>query len=88
MFNPVASPDASLLLKAAGESSVRPCVHARSLQSCPTLCDPMDGSSLGSSVHGILQARIRSGLPCLSPGDLSDTGIEPNSLVSLALAGS
>ena len=27
-------------------------------QSCPTLCDPMDGSLLGSSVHGILQARI------------------------------
>ena len=27
-------------------------------QSCPTLCDPMDCSSPGSSVHGILQARI------------------------------
>ena len=27
-------------------------------QSCPILCDPMDCSSLGSSVHGILQARI------------------------------
>ena len=26
-------------------------------QSCPTLCDPMDCSPLGSSVHGILQAR-------------------------------
>ena len=31
---------------------------AKSLQSCPTLCDPIDGSSLGSSVPGILQARI------------------------------
>ena len=31
---------------------------ARSLQSCPTLCDPIDGSPLGSSVPGILQARI------------------------------
>ena len=30
---------------------------ARSLQSCPTLCDPIDGSPLGSSVPGILQAR-------------------------------
>ena len=29
-----------------------------SLQSCPTLCDPMDCSPPGSSVHGILQARI------------------------------
>ena len=27
-------------------------------QSCPTLCDPWDGSPSGSSVHGILQARI------------------------------
>ena len=27
-------------------------------QSCPTLCDPMDCSPPGSSVHGILQARI------------------------------
>ena len=27
-------------------------------QSCPTLCDPMDCSLLGSSLHGILQARI------------------------------
>ena len=28
------------------------------VRSCPTLRDPMDGSPLGSSVHGILQARI------------------------------
>ena len=30
---------------------------AKSLQSCPTLCDPIDGSPTGSSVPGILQAR-------------------------------
>ena len=30
---------------------------AKSLQSCPTLCDPIDGSPLGSSVPGTLQAR-------------------------------
>ena len=30
---------------------------AKSLQSCPTLCDPRDGSSPGSSVPGILQAK-------------------------------
>ena len=29
---------------------------AKSLQSCPTLCDPIDGSPLGSPVSGILQA--------------------------------
>ena len=34
------------------------CMHTKSLQSCPTLCDPMDCSPPGSSVHGILQARI------------------------------
>ena len=31
---------------------------AKSLQLCPTLCDPIDGSSPGSPVSGILQARI------------------------------
>ena len=30
---------------------------AKSLQSCPTLCNPIDGSSPGSTVPGILQAR-------------------------------
>ena len=31
---------------------------AKSLQSCPTLCDPIDGSPPGSSVPGILQAKV------------------------------
>ena len=31
---------------------------AKSLLSCPTRCDPMDGSLPGSSVHGIFQARV------------------------------
>ena len=42
------------------------CVYkstAESLQSCPTLCDPIDGSPPGSPVPGILQARTLSGLP-------------------------
>ena len=38
--------------------SLDPCVPAKSLQSCLTLCNPMDCSLPGSSVHGILQARI------------------------------
>ena len=33
------------------------CMHAKSLQSCPTLCNPTDGSPPGSPVHRILQAR-------------------------------
>ena len=31
---------------------------AKSLQLCPTLCDPIDGSPPGSSIHGIFQARV------------------------------
>ena len=33
-------------------------VVAKSLQSCPTVCDPIDGSPPGSPVPGILQARV------------------------------
>ena len=43
-----------------------------------TLCDPMDYSPPGSSVHGIFQARILGGLPFLSPGTLPDQGIAGN----------
>ena len=34
------------------------CVHAKSLELCLTLCDPVDSSPPGSSVHGTLQARV------------------------------
>ena len=50
-------------------------------QSCLTLCDPMDCSPPGSSVHGISQARILEWLPFPPPGDLTDLGIEPKSPV-------
>ena len=40
---------------------------AKSLQSCPTLCHPIDGSPPGSPVPGILQAENWSGLPFPSP---------------------
>jgi len=63
------------------------CVLAKSLQSCPTLCDPMDYSLPGSSVHGILQARILEWVPFPSPGDLPDPGIEPAVVMPPALAG-
>ena len=65
----------------------RVCVHAKSLQSCLTLCDPVGPSLLGVSVHRILQARILSRLPCPSPGDLSNPGMEPTCLMFPALAG-
>ena len=38
-------------------TSMAVAVAAKSLQSCTTLCDPIDGSSPGSTVLGILQAR-------------------------------
>ena len=37
--------------------SVAAAAAAKLLQSCPTLCDPIDGSPPGSSIPGILQAR-------------------------------
>ena len=48
-------------------------------QLCLTLCNPMDSSPPGSSVHGILQARTLEWVPFPSPGDLSDPGIIPMS---------
>ena len=60
------------------------CVHAQSFQSRLTLCDPMDCSLPGSSVHGILQARIveQVRLPFPSPGYLPDPGIKTASPAS------
>ena len=50
------------------------------LQSCPILDKPMGCIPPGSSVHGILQARIlERGLPFAPPGDLPHPGIEPMS---------
>ena len=46
-------------------------------RSCLTLCNPMDCSLPGSSVHGILQARYWSGLLWPPPGDLPNPGVEP-----------
>ena len=63
------------------------CVHAKSLQLCPTVGDPMDCSPTGSPVHGILQARILEWVGVPSSRDLPDPGIEPVSLASPALEG-
>ena len=38
-------------------ATYRTAAAAKSLQSCPTLCDPIDGSPPGSPVPGVLQAR-------------------------------
>ena len=68
-------------------------------QSCPALCDAMNCSLPGSSVHGTFQGRILEWVARPSsrndsgrsfqknPPDLSNPGIEPASLMSPALAG-
>ena len=52
---------------------------AKSHQSYLTLCNPMDCSLPGSSVRGILQARILEWVAIPFPGHLPDPGIEPRS---------
>ena len=47
--------EAAVKLRVTGKISAA--AAAKSLQSCPTLCDPIDGSPPGSPVPGILQAR-------------------------------
>ena len=65
----------------------KPCVCAKSLQSCPVVCDPMNYSPPGSSVHGIAQGRILEWVAISFSRGSSHPGIEPLSLMSLALAG-
>ena len=56
------------------------------VQLCPTLCNPMDYSPPGFSVHGIFSRQeYWRGLPFPSPGNLPDPGIELMSPVSPAL---
>ena len=62
-------------------------VPANSLQSCSTLCDPMDCSPPGSSVHGILQARILEWAAISSCKRISQTQGLSAILMSPALAG-
>ena len=65
--------------------TVRRCVIS-AIQSCLTLCDPMD-SLPGSSVHGIFQARILGCVAIPSSEDLPDPGSKPTSPVSPEFAG-
>ena len=63
-------------------------MHAKSLQLCLTLCNPMGCSLPGSSVQGILQARILEWVAMPSSREsFSDPGIEPRPLRSPALTG-
>ena len=60
---------------------------AKSLQSCLTLCNTMDCSLSGSSVHGILQARILEWVAIPSSRGSFQSTVEPVSFMSPALAG-
>ena len=59
---------------------------AKSLQLCPTICILMECSLPGSSVHGILQARILEWVSMPSSRGSSSPGTEPAPLMSSALA--
>ena len=63
-------------------------MHAKLLQLCLTLRNPMSYSLPGSSVHGILQARILEGVTISFSRDLHYSRIKPMPLVSPPLAGS
>ena len=63
------------------------CVCAQSLQSCPTLWDPLPGLQPTRHLHPWGSPENWSGLPCPLPGDLPHPGIEPKGLPSSTLAG-
>ena len=60
---------------------------AQSLQSCLMLCDSINCSPLGFSVHRFSRQEYCSGLPCPPPEGLPNQGIKPESLMSPTLAG-
>ena len=51
------SPSGQPMQKLSGSWRTAAAAAAKSLQSCPTLYNPIDGSALGSPIPGILQAR-------------------------------
>ena len=59
---------------------------AKSLQSCPTLCDLWTIARQASLSMGFFRQEYWSGLPCPLPGDLPNPGTELTSLTSPALA--
>ena len=66
-------------------NSTDACLHAKSLKSCLTLCDPMDCSLPGFCVHGFPRQECWNRLPCPPPRDLPEPGIKPVTPASPAL---
>ena len=65
---PCTEPGTETRLSACGVNEVFACMHAKSLQSCLTLCDLIDSSPQGSSVHR--RQEYWSGLPFPSPNEV------------------
>ena len=63
-------------VRKGGDICIKPSEVA---QSCLTLCDPVDCSPPGSSIHGIFQARVLEWVAISFSRDLPDPGIEPRS---------
>ena len=70
----------SLYFRDLMEASSLRCVFVLATQSCPTLCDLMDCSPPGSSVHGVFQTRILEWVASSFSWDLPDPGMEPGSV--------
>ena len=62
-------------------------MHAKSLQSCPTLCTLWTVAHQAPLSMGLSSQEHWSGLPFPPPGDLPDPGIQTERLMSRALAG-
>ena len=73
------SPGATPHLQLCVSSRIGTVLACFVIQLCLTLCDPMDGSPPGSSVHGILQARILEWVAFPLSRNLPDPGIKPRS---------
>ena len=69
------------------EIDISTCVHAKLLQSCPTLCNLCTVAHEDPLSMGFFKQEHWSGLPFPSPGDLPDSGIKPAYFMSPALAG-
>ena len=55
--NPISAAESFTWVKLPKHAAAAAAAAAKSLQSCPTLCDPIDGSPPGSPLPAILQAR-------------------------------
>ena len=74
-----------MLVSTAQQNESAMCMHAQSLQLCPTLCNPMDVASQAPLSMGFSRQIYWTEFPWPPPGDLPDSGIKPVSAVSHAL---